>query len=382
VTRVARVLLVGKGPPDRGGIAAYLDGLLTGPSVGSHSVELLNLTRDEIPRSGRVTTANIRRTFADARLVWRAAPTADLIHIHTALVPLVTLIRAGLLALMARVRGVPVIVHAHSGKVQRWLTTPARRRLARVALAPATRVVAVSEGGRAVLAQALGDSRVVLVDNGVDIDDSVDAAVDTDVDTALDPAPAPHDGAPRVLFAGVLTERKGLLDLFAASTVLAARGVDHEVWVAGGTPDEGADAEHTVRAAAPPSVRFLGAQPHAAMAGLYRSVDVFCLPSWWEAMPMSILEAAAARLPVVATHVGDIARAVIDGTTGFVVPTRDHAALASALEQLLRDGDLRRTFGLAGHEHVRRNFAASTMREALAALYDAHARVPRKAGAS
>jgi glycosyltransferase involved in cell wall biosynthesis len=355
---VARILIVGKGPPNRGGIAAYIDSLLHDPNLGTHSLRLLNLAQDDVPRGGTLTTGNVRRTISDARALWKAAADADVVHLQTALVPLVTLIRAGLLALVARLRKVPVIVHAHSGKLERWAESTTRDRfLLRVALAPSTRVVAVSEGGRAIIARALGP-RVVLLDNGVDTEAFAPA-----------PTPTPHD-PPRILFAGVLAPRKGVLDLFEASTILRNRNVAHEIWLAGGPPDNDPGAEETVRAAAPSGVRFLGPQSHDAMSELYRAADVFCLPSWWEAMPISILEAAASGLPVVATPVGDVPRSVIDGKTGTIVPIQDPNALAEALEELLRSPELRATRGRAGRDHVVAHFSAASTRADLAVLYD------------
>src|SRR5207253_6000281 len=110
----------------------------------------------------------VARTIRDAIAVWRASRKADVIHLHTALAPGSTLLRAGLLALAGRVRGANVVVHAHGGLVEGWLTTSTRRLLARTSLAPARLIIAVSEGGRASLARALPAHRVRCIPNGVD----------------------------------------------------------------------------------------------------------------------------------------------------------------------------------------------------------------------
>jgi glycosyltransferase involved in cell wall biosynthesis len=350
-----RVLLVGKGPPERGGIAAFLQSLLRSEPSLSYRIDLVNLTREEVPQGGRLTASNVTRTLSDARKVWRASRTADLVHVHSALAPQVTLLRAGLLALAARLRGCRVLVHAHGGRIELRLASPAQRLVARLALRPAHRVVAVSSGVRSALVRALGPERVVLIDNGVDA-------------SAFGP-PGPPNDPPRVLYAGGLTPRKGVVDLLRASALLRERGIHHEVLLAGGMPDEGPRAEAEVRAAAGPDVKFLPPQPHERMADLYRSVDVFSLPSWWEGMPLTVLEAMATGLPVVATPVGDIHRAVEDGVTGRLVPPRDPEALADALEALLVDPDLRRRMGEAGRRKVEGEFDAKATSRALSALY-------------
>ncbi|MGH2698312.1 MAG: glycosyltransferase family 4 protein [Actinomycetota bacterium] len=353
---MARVLLVGKGPPDPGGLSRVLQDIRASALLQRHEVELLNLTRADEPDGGRLTAGNLRHTLSDAYKVFRASSTAEVVHIHSALAPHVTLLRAGLLSLAARVRGARVVVHAHGGRLIGALATPLRRLLARVALFPAHRIIAVSTEVRDTLAAALGEKRIVVIDNGID--------------TAMfSPKRTVHD-PPRILYAGVLSPRKGVLDLLTASELLSERGVEHELWLAGGTPGEGAQAEAVVRAATAKAARWLGVQPPDAMPGLYRNADVFCLPSWWEAMPLSVLEAMASSLPVVAARVGDIPRAVSDGVTGRLVAPKDPTLLADALEPLLSDPDLRRSMGRAGRQRVEQNFDINVTCASLDRLYE------------
>ena len=118
--------------------------------------------------------------------------------------------------------------------------------------------------------------------------------------------------------------------------------------VVGGTPDEGPPAEAEIRASAPPSVQFWGQQSPETMPQVYARADVFCLPSWWEAMPLSVLEAMAAGLPVVASKVGDVPRLVDDGVSGCLVSAHDSASLAEALERLCTEPLLAAKMGAAG----------------------------------
>ncbi len=352
---MSRVLLVGRGPPERGGISAYMLGLQTGPLAATHDIDLLNLTRADVPRGGRFTGRNITRTLGDAWSLLRAAGGSDIVHIHTALVPAATLLRAGLLVLAGRIRRRKVVLHVHSGKVQLWLDRPTRRRLVKLALAGAHRVVAVSRGAHEALLESEVPGRLVFIPNGVDV-------------ARFGPAEGPHS-PPIVLYVGLLTPRKGVVDLFEASRLLLDRGVEHELVVVGGTPDEGPEAEAEVRAAAPPHARLLGSRPHDDIVEIYRTADLFCLPSWWEAMPLTVLEAMATGVPVVASDVGDIGRVLDEGAVGRLVTPRDPRALAEALEELLRDQDDRRRLGAAGRRRVETAYTLEANADAVGRIY-------------
>lgn len=351
-----RVLLVGRGPPERGGIPAFLSLLCSSELTRWHELEMLNLTpADGAREGGKASLRNVQRTVGDMLRVRRAAVGTDIVHLHSALAPLVTLLRAGALAVAGRLGGARVVVHAHGGLLQAWMRRRGGRALVRLALAPATMVLAVSEGGHAALADVIGCRRVRLLSNGVDTQ-------------RFRPGSDDHD-PPRILYVGTLTPRKGVVDLIAASERLRARGVPHELLIAGGTPDEGAAAEAVVRRAADGHVRFLGSCAHDEMAEVYRMAEVLCLPSWWEAAPLAVLEAMASGLPVIATTVGDIPRMVIDGVTGRLVPPRDPEALAAALVPLLTDGRLRHRYGSAARRHVEEEFSAQATVAAIHAVY-------------
>ena len=362
------VLMVGKGAPDRGGIPTFLETLLGSRLARDHDLRFLNVAHAGTPEGGHVTLGNLRRTLRDAAAVWRGARGCDIVHIHSALAPTVTVLRAALLALAGRARGCSVIVHAHGGNIQTWLTTPLRRMLLRLAMVPAHRVVAVWTAGEQALRRVLPEGRVLLIDNGV----PVEGRPERDGD---------HE-PPRILYVGLLTPRKGVLDLLAASRLLRERGVDHETWLLGGTPDEGPAAEAEVRAGLDGSARLLGTRPPEQMPAEFAAADVFCLPSWWEAMPLSVLEAMATGLPVVATDVGDVGRSVADGVTGFVVPVRNPEKLADALEPLLSDPELRHRMGKAGRERVVEMFSAEVTAARVSALYAELAPAGRRRGAA
>jgi glycosyltransferase involved in cell wall biosynthesis len=120
----------------------------------------------------------------------------------------------------------------------------------------------------------------------------------------------------------------------------------------------------------------LGLSDSVIFTGIRRDVpeilallDVFVLPSLWEGLPIALLEAMAAGLPVVATRVGGVPEVVVDGVTGLLVPPRDPEAFSKAILKLLQDPDLRQKMGQAGRERVMEHFSAERMVQDTEALY-------------
>ena len=121
-------------------------------------------------------------------------------------------------------------------------------------------------------------------------------------------------------------------------------------------------------------VRFLGARRD--IAEQLAQHELFVLISHWEGFPRSILEAMRGGLPVVASDVGGVRESVVDGETGFVVPSEDVGAVRARLALLLNDPALRSRLGGAGRGRYERHFTFERMLEQTLAVYSAVVRRP------
>ena len=103
--------------------------------------------------------------------------------------------------------------------------------------------------------------------------------------------------------------------------------------------------------------------------GILSMAGIFVLSSNWEGLPLSVLEAMRAALPVVATDVGGVRELVKDGEGGFLVPKGDSKALEERIRKLLSSPELRLSMGKRGREIYLKRYNYSRMKEALLELY-------------
>ena len=124
-------------------------------------------------------------------------------------------------------------------------------------------------------------------------------------------------------------------------------------------------------------LRFWGKLDNREVKQAYRETDIYCLPSVWpENQPVSITEAMACGIPVVAADLGGSRELVADGETGFLVPAGDDEALAERLARLADDAGLRRHMGEAGRQRIAQtSFHAQMAR--LTGLYDTVPAAPK-----
>lgn len=103
---------------------------------------------------------------------------------------------------------------------------------------------------------------------------------------------------------------------------------------------------------------------------LLRALDIYCLPSLWEGLPIGLLEAMAMAKAVVVTGVDGTKEAVQDGVNGVLIPPQSPPQLAEALMRLAADAPLRQTLGNAARQTVLREFNVETMTRHVEQLYD------------
>lgn len=242
-----------------------------------------------------------------ARAARRAARQADLVHAHW--------LPAGAVAAAA---GRPFVVQLWGTDVELARRAPwlARRILRRA------RLVICASQELAGAARELGARTVRVIPSGVEVPDAV----------------GEPDDPPHVLYAGRLSEEKGVLEL-----VEAVRGLP--IVVAGDGP---------LRDRVPGALGFV---PHDELLGLYERAAVVVCPSRREGFGVVCAEAMAHGRPVVAAAVGGLRDLVVDGETGLLVPPGDVPALRAALERLLGDRELRRRLGTAARERAREAYS-------------------------
>lgn len=99
------------------------------------------------------------------------------------------------------------------------------------------------------------------------------------------------------------------------------------------------------------------------------SSDIFVLPSLWEGMPVSVMEACLSHLPIIAFNVGGIPELVLDGETGILVSPPDVKRLAEAIETLLVDKEKRKKMGEAGYNRITTEFSLEKMVNGVENIY-------------
>lgn len=226
----------------------------------------------------------------------------------------------------------------------------------------ANHIVAVSEMTRQkLLEEGIQAGRIVVIQNGI--------------------APVPLEGVNRsevrkeagmgeddlvLLAVGRLVYSKAHKILIAAMPAVLQKFPNAKVGICGDGVLR-ADLESQIRSLdLSNSVKLLGESDH--MAKFLASADVFVLPSLWEGLPIALLEAMSAGLPIISTKVAGVEEVIVEGIHGLLIPIENVDALANAIIQLLKDPQLRYKMGAASKAKVLESYTADRMCEQYLAL--------------
>jgi len=352
------VVVSGIWPPDVGGPASHAPALADALVEAGHTVEVVT-TADLAPDTqpypvhwvARDRPAPLRH-LAVAREVRRAAQGADRVYATT------MVRRAALGAALGRrplvVKLVADEAYERERRAGRFAGTleefQAERRGLRLRFLRATRTAALRRARCIVVPSAY--LRQIAIGWGLD---------PSRVDLVPNPAPEvpehpTRDEARATLgidgfalgVAGRLTAQKALGDTLEA----LARVPDVALLVLGDGPERAELERRAGELGLADRVRFLGAGTRDDVIALFRAVDAALLTSAWENLPHTLLEALATGTPVIATAVGGIPEVVRDEENGLLVPPRDIAAIASAIDRLVHDDALRASLAAAAAPSV------------------------------
>jgi glycosyltransferase involved in cell wall biosynthesis len=345
-----KIVMLGSAPEVRGGVSAMVNVCREHGLFDRWDAVYLGSHCDGTARRKLAQALRAWLTFMGLLLRRRVA----LLHVH--LNSDASFWRKSLFVVPARLAGVPYVLQIHCGHFvdfYRDRLKPWGQRFLRGLLRDARRVVALSEGAKKALS-------------------SIDPALEIDV--VPNPVAMPQwqasltQSPPTVLFLGMIRDAKGVFDLLRAWPAVREAVPDARLVLAGVGEMERARG----------IARDNGFEDALVMPGwiggaekerLLREAWVFALPSHWEALPMSVLEAMAAGVPVVASRVGGIPDTVVDGETGLLVEPRDINRLAQALVAVLTDEPRRRAMGAAGRARAREHFSAEVVVPRLEAVW-------------
>lgn len=256
--------------------------------------------------------------------------------------------------------GVPIVVGGIrvAEKRSRWYA-----RLDRWTEKLVTTQVCVSQGVYRFARETMGlrASKLLVIPNGVEVTRFAEAT----------PLPRSTWGLPEtsriVLTVGRLDPQKGLLDLLQAASLLRESAPELHWLIAGEGPQRTQLEQFISQAGLQKCVHLLGRREDVPR--LMKSADLFVLASHWEGMPNVVLEAMAARLPVVATQVEGTAELVQPGETGLLVPVGEPRTLSEAIQHLLNDPDQARILAEQAFLQVSQQYDWDRVAEAYSVLY-------------
>jgi glycosyltransferase involved in cell wall biosynthesis len=350
-----RILQVGPLPPPAGGMAAVVENL--SDTLAHHcEVRVLNTVKttpaDRSLIQGVVAQLLLLARLARWCLLWRP----QIVHIHTC--SRFSFWRSAGDVALARLLGRRVVLHIHGGGIGSFLDSlrPWPAGLARLTLRACTKVIVLGQGWKDILTPWCDTRRLEIVPNGVPVQPQRKASPERPFSVLCLASYDPLKGQTDLLRAAAILHRSGPIRVAllgpearagqrrALLDLAASLGLGDAVDIPG--PVAGADKDPW-----------------------WSSASCFCLPSYMEAQPMSLLEAMAMGLPVIATRVGSIPESVLDGSEGLLFEPGDLGALVSHLKTLRDHPALADRLGRAGRRRLLRDFTVECSVERLLSIY-------------
>jgi glycosyltransferase involved in cell wall biosynthesis len=360
-----RIAVLGTFPPIRGGIATNLHHLLESPLKSQFRLlpfQTMSRRQGTVEYFRETAAKKTLRVFSDlVRFVaWMARHNPNAVHINSSFGVYSFWRDAAYLALCKCMKK-SVLLQFQGGKADAFIgSQPAWLRPIGIRLLKmADRLAVCSDVQKKAFHPFQLEDRVLVMPNMVG------------ENPYLEKQPAAYRSefhipqkATVVLFVSAQFHRaKGVGELLDAVETLSRRRIPVLTVMAGGGSADGDILDRIHREEQNGRVLLTGHLDLEPLQRLYASADLFVLPSYSEGLPLSVLEAMAAALPVVATPVGGIPDAVENGFNGYLIPVKDGDKLADRIQLLVKNRSRRSQMGRRGLVKFRNVFETSVVAE-------------------
>lgn len=340
-----RVLVVAPGHRGRGGIDSVIR-LYQGTQMWNEMSCRMLSTYDD--------TDTRRKIFAAIR-GYLAAPFAlmrvDIVHFHLA--GEISLLRKIPILIMAKALKRRVVVHVHAcSEESLFIKTP--KWAWKFVLKGADRVIALSPSWEKAIKRHASDAHVVVIPNPV---------------KSFPLSAKQRDNiSPRILYVGKLEARKGYDTLIAAAAIVINKFPRAEFWLAG-HGELGAAQKQAEAYGISSHVHLLGWVTGVELERVYEMANIFCLPSYNEGVPMSMLEAMSHSLPVICTAVGGIPDVIENECNGLLVEPGSAESVAMGILRLLQEPKLAALIAESGCKKAGEMCSIATIATQIKELY-------------
>ncbi|HXN16308.1 MAG TPA: glycosyltransferase family 4 protein [Usitatibacter sp.] len=354
-----RLIMVGTDPETRGGIAAVVSAYRASGLFERWAIDYVATHCDGSAVEKALRAARALFKLLGLRVRHRQA----LLHVHSA--SRASFWRKSLFMALALLFRWPVIFHLHGGGFERFYEdecSPRGRALVRFFLDRAAAIVVVSERWNRWMRKTTANPRVITIANPVAL-----------------PAPGlTRRSRSLIAFVGRCEASKGVVDVLEAVAALNPKVPNVRLECAG-EGDLEALSRHAHALDIGNRVTWRGWLTGPKKDELLARAAIFVLPSYAEGLPVSLLEAMAAGVAVVASRVGGVPDLIAHGVNGLLVEPGDRAALERALRALLANPELAARLGRAARATIANRFRAELALEPLEALYTRLGVGPRRA---
>ncbi len=334
-----RMLMVGMHlTKTRGGISTLAAGILDSDLKNDYEINYIESQAEDFGKfrkMGLAISAVIR--FIAACLFTRV----DLVYVHVG--SNASLYRESAFIVLSKFFGKRTVAHFHAGDLYSYYSEQPSigQQAIFYGLGSSDRVIAVSHGSARQLRHLNATLNITVIPN----------SINASAFLGLNKADKAADGLIRLLFVGAVGKLKGEKDLIKALELLKDEHPELRVSLLG----YGAEnlEEMIEQTGIVGMVEHLGAVSLDQRIEFYKSADIFVLPTYAEAMPISVIEAMAAALPVITTPVGGIPELIDNAEDGFLIQPGDIKQLAKKISLLAKNNDMRLAMGAKARRRVR-----------------------------